>query len=63
MSPSYDAGNVLVPSHGWFIFEGQRTTWTTAQKLESLDGVWQTGPNLYQNRTNEGHCLVQVELP
>ncbi len=60
MEPSYDAGNVLVPSQGWVIYEGQGNILTRAQQLRSLDGKWENGPYLYQNNQNEGHCMVQV---
>jgi hypothetical protein len=59
--PTYYAGNVLVSSHGWFIFGGAGNALITSQKLRSLDAGWETGPNLYDNRSLQGHCMVQVQ--
>jgi hypothetical protein len=52
-----DAGNVLVPGQGWFIYGGN--TMDTAQKLSALGEIWSVGPSVYQGTTN-GQCIVQV---
>ena len=59
LSPTYYAGNVLVPSKGWFIFGGVSTL-TTSQWLASIDGKWQNGPDLNENRTDLYQCVTQI---
>jgi len=60
LRPTYYAGNVLVSSHGWFIFGGVGNDLITSQKLKSLDAGWETGPNLFEDRIDHGFCMVQV---
>ncbi len=60
LSATRDAGNVLVSSKGWFIFGGYESELTTSQKLISVDAEWEAGPDLFEKRTDYGHCMVQV---
>ena len=31
-----------------------------AQRLPTLDGVWELGPYLYKNQSDYGECVLQV---
>jgi hypothetical protein len=62
LDPTAWAGNVVVPSQGWFIFGGLGdANFTTAQKLGSVDGVWEVGPALLDNKKDHLQCIVQVK--
>ena len=53
-------GGVQVPGKGWFIFGGDKSALDHAQGLASLDGVWELGTSLFQQRIDGGHCTIQV---
>jgi hypothetical protein len=53
-----NAASVFVPSNGLFVFGGNYLK--HSQKLASLDGQWEKGPNLYQDEKIDGACIVQV---
>jgi hypothetical protein len=56
------AGNIVVPSQGWLIFGGLGdANFTTAQKLGSVDGIWEVGPALLDNKRDLLQCIVQVK--
>ncbi len=51
-----------MPSQGWFIFGGLGdANFTTAQKLGSVDGIWEVGPALLDNKKDHLQCIVQVK--
>ncbi len=60
LSPSDYAGSVLVPNYGWVIFGGFQNRLLTTQRLQSLSGKWESGPNLYQSKSDWYQCCVQV---
>ncbi len=55
------AGNVVVPSQGLLIFGGEGNSLTTSQNLKSVGGVWETGPQLFEDKPVAHHCVVQVK--
>ena len=44
----------------WFIFGGDKSALDKSQGLDSVDGAWQLGPDLYQQRIDSAHCTIQV---
>ncbi len=54
------SGGVQVPSKGWFVFGGDKSTLNKAQGLAARDVDWESGPNLYGGAIDSGHCTVQV---
>ena len=61
LQPISWAGDVLVPNQGWVIFGGGPKEETTAQKLTSVDGTWEEGPQLFtEGSSDHGLCAVQV---
>jgi hypothetical protein len=46
---------------GWVIFGGGPKDFATSQKLASVDGAWEVGPELYTGDISDhGLCAVQV---
>ncbi len=59
--PTESAGNVMVPSKGWYIFGGHENNSKSSQHLTSVDGVWESGPKFFQSKPDSGNCVVQVK--
>ena len=64
MSAFYDAKSVYVPTHGWLLYANNLdlSLSSATQQLNSIDGRWIRGPNLFQNKTDGWGCIVQVGL-
>ena len=61
LDPTYFGVSFLLPSlGGWYIYGGFGNCLTTMQQLPILNGKWQAGPDLYNNRTITVMCGAQV---
>jgi hypothetical protein len=60
LSSTTIGASALVPNQGWVIFGGYQSSLLTSQKLQSLNGTWEEGPNLFRNDTDNNNCAVQV---
>jgi len=58
-APIWISNGIYVKNQGWFIFGGDGSNDPQAQKLDSLNGQWMFGPNLYVY--DHGHCYFQVK--
>jgi hypothetical protein len=54
-------GSVVIPNRGFFIFGGDDSNLTYSQNLKSVNGVWEAGPPLFENKPVAHHCAVQVK--
>ncbi len=62
LAPTEHSSITVIPSRGIFIFGGYGNSLTYSQNLKSLDGEWEIGPELFENRTTGEQCLVQVRI-
>ena len=62
MSTYDNAKSVYVPTHGWLLYANNHalSLSSVTQQLNSIDGRWIKGPNLFQNKTDNWGCIVQV---
>ena len=60
LAPTEYSSITVIPPKGIFVFGGRGNTLMYAQTLKSLDGAWEIGPELFENRTIGEQCLVQV---
>ena len=60
LAPARFSSITVIPSKGIFVFGGSGNTLTYSQNLKSLDGTWEIGPELFENKTITEQCLVQV---
>ena len=62
MGPMYFGASAYVPSEGMIIFGGAGNKLETFQKLKSLDGAWEQGPDFFESAADYFHCAVQVNV-
>ena len=51
---------VVVPNRGLYSFGGLYNPLINAQRLTTIDGLWELGPYLYENKSDYRECVLQV---
>ena len=62
MAPMYFGASAYVPNEGMIVFGGAGNKLEAGQKLKSLNGSWEQGPDFFESAADYFHCVVQVSF-